>query len=344
MLAPVDHTDQSRRRMFKTLLWVTMCFGVLFSVFNATRGLWLLVGIEVVYTALALYMLVVVERTRHLKALTIIYLIPFLGVMMATLANPDTSVGIFAWIQTIPIILYLLLGMRLGLIGSLIFVSLGLYLYTQHYTEKNPSDSIGFLLDIGMATLAITIFSHTYEYTRAQTEKRLIELISTDYLTGLANRSKLTEIFCRERAHAQRNQWPLALVYLDIDHFKQINDRFGHEAGDMALRHFASVLSQRLRTTDLLCRLGGEEFAALLPNTSAAQAAAIAEALREHLASSPMMVDGTPLQMTLSAGVATFGQDGERLDELMNAADKRTYAAKRAGRNQVVSAEASVPA
>ncbi|OLU26281.1 GGDEF domain-containing protein [Pseudomonas sp. PA15(2017)] len=340
MLAPVDHSDQSRRRMFKTLLWVTMCFGVLFSVFNATRGLWLLVGIEVIYTLLSLYMLVVVERTRHLRTLTIVYLIPFLGVMMATLANPNTSVGIFAWIQTIPIILYLLLGLRLGLIGSILFVSLGLYLYTQHYAEKNPGDSLGFLLDIGMATLAITIFSHTYEHTRAQTEKRLMELISTDYLTGLANRSKLTEIFARERAHAQRNDTPLALVYLDIDHFKQINDRFGHETGDQALRHFASVLSQRLRTTDLLCRLGGEEFAALLPNTTAAQASAIAEELRERLASTPMVVSGTPMQMTLSAGVANLGQDGERLDELMNAADKRTYAAKRAGRNRVVSDEA----
>ena len=341
MLAPVDHTDQSRRRMFKTLLWVTMCFGVLFSIFNATRGLWLLVGIEVIYTLLSLYMLVVVERTRHLRALTIAYLVPFLGVMMATLANPNTSVGIFAWIQTIPIILYLLLGLRLGLVGSILFVSLGLYLYTQHYTEKNPSDSIGFLLDIGMATLAITIFSHTYEHTRAQTEKRLIELISTDYLTGLANRSKLTEVFARERGHAQRNDAPLALVYLDIDHFKQINDRFGHEIGDQALRHFATVLSQRLRATDLLCRLGGEEFAALLPNTTAAQAAGVAEELRECLASTPLYVRGTAMQMTLSAGVASLGQDGERLDELMNAADRRTYAAKRAGRNQVVSNEAA---
>ncbi len=340
MLATVDHHDQSRRRMFKTLLWVTLCFGALFSIFNATRGLWLLVGIEVVYTLLSLYMLVVVERTRYLRALTIVYLIPFLGVMMGTLANPDTSVGIFAWIQTIPIILYLLLGLRLGLIGSVLFVSLGLYLYTQHYTEKDPSDSLGFLLDIGMATLAITVFSHTYEHTRGQTEKRLLELISTDYLTGLANRAKLTEVFARERAHARRNQAPLALVYLDIDHFKQINDRFGHETGDEALRHFADVLSQRLRATDLLCRLGGEEFAALLPNTSAAQAARIAEALRERLASTPLDVKGTPMQMTLSAGVASLGQDGERLDELMNAADRRTYAAKRAGRNRVVSGEA----
>ncbi|UCJ16041.1 GGDEF domain-containing protein [Pseudomonas sp. MM211] len=341
MPQPLDHSDQTRRMMLRTLLWVTMCFGVLFSIFNATRGLWLLVSLEVVYTLLSLYMLMVVERTRHLRALTIIYLIPFLSVMMLTLANPHTSVGIFAWIQTIPIILYLLLGLRLGLIGSLFFVSLGLYLYTQHYAEKDPMDNLGFMLDIGLASLAITIFSHTYERSRVITERRLIELISTDNLTGLANRSKLAEVFHRERNHARRNDTPLALVYLDIDHFKQINDRFGHEAGDQALCHFATVLSQRLRATDLLCRLGGEEFAVLLPNANAAQAAAIAENLRERLAGMPVELKGTPLQMTLSAGVANLGQDGERLDELMSAADRRTYAAKRAGRNQVVSDEAT---
>lgn len=328
--------------MLKALLWVTMCFGVLFSIFNATRGLWLLAGLELIYTLISLYMLMIIDRTQRLRVVTIIYLIPFLTVMMFTLANPHTSVGIFAWIQTIPIILYLLLGLRLGLIGSLLFVSLGLYLYTLHYAEKDPMDNLGFLLDIGLATLAITIFSHTYEHTRAITERRLIELISTDYLTGLANRSKLAEVFQREHNHARRNGAPLALVYLDIDHFKQINDRFGHEAGDQALNHFATVLSQRLRATDLLCRLGGEEFAALLPNTTAEQATMIAEKLRERLASTPVELKGTPMQMTLSAGVANLGRDGDRLDQLMNAADRRTYAAKRAGRNQVVSDEAAV--
>ncbi|KIQ04349.1 MULTISPECIES: GGDEF domain-containing protein [Pseudomonas] len=344
MPKPLDHSDQTRRVMLKALLWVTMCFGVLFSIFNATRGLWLLAGMELAYTLVSLYMLLIIDRTQRLRALTIIYLVPFLTVMMFTLANPHTSVGIFAWIQTIPIILYLLLGLRLGLIGSLVFVSLGLYLYTLHYADKDPMDNMGFLLDIGLATLAITIFSHTYEQTRAITERRLIELISTDNLTGLANRSKLAEVFHRERNHARRNHTPLALVYLDIDHFKQINDRFGHEAGDQALQHFAAVLSQRQRATDLLCRLGGEEFAALLPNTSAQQAAVIAEELRERLASTPMELNDAPLQMTLSAGVASLGADGDRLDELMNAADRRTYAAKRAGRNQVVADELQVSA
>ena len=99
-------------------------------------------------------------------------------------------------------------------------------------------------------------------------DRRLTEQATTDALTGLPNRLKLTEVFERERAHALRSGTPLALVFLDIDHFKQINDRFGHEVGDSALTHFATVLAQRLRINDLFCRLGGEEFALLLPGST----------------------------------------------------------------------------
>lgn len=229
--------------------------------------------------------------------------------MMFTLVSSETSVGIFAWIQTIPIILYLLLGLRLGLIGSLLFVSLGLYMITRHQAEKSQVDDLGFVLDIGLATLAITIFSHTYERTRVLTEQRLIELVTTDHLTGLANRAKLAEVFQRESECALRNGSPLALVYLDIDHFKQINDRFGHDAGDQALCHFAGILTKRLRATDLLCRLGGEEFAALLPGARAEQAMLIAETLREHLAATPLELSDQQLNMTLNAGVAVFGSN-----------------------------------
>ena len=325
--------------MLKSLLWVTLCFGLFFVPFNASRGHWLIAAVELAYTLISLVLLLTVDRTRRLRALTIVYLVPFFAVMMFTIASPQTSVGIFAWIQTIPIILYLLLGLRLGLIGSLLIVGIGLYLFSQSYGQKSITDEVGFLLDIGLATLAVAVFSHTYERARSLAEERLIELVTTDYLTGLANRAKLAEVFQRERDHARRNGTPLALVYLDIDHFKQVNDRFGHEAGDQALIHFANTLSQRLRATDLLCRLGGEEFAALLPNTNAEQATAIAEALRERLASTPLQLDDNQHGMTLSAGVAVMGEDGSRLDALMNAADRRTYAAKRAGRNRVVSAD-----
>ncbi|MCY1287415.1 diguanylate cyclase (GGDEF) domain protein [compost metagenome] len=330
-----EHSDQHRRLVLKALLWLTLFGGVFFSAVNVLRENWVLAVLEFSYSLISLYSLLVINRTENLRTLTLIYLVPFFTLMMVILFQPRTSFSVFAWIQTIPIIFYLLLGLRLGLWGSLLFIGIGLFAFSQRFTSDNPVTNILILANLGAASLAVTLFSHIYERSRLRNEQRLTELATTDNLTGLANRMKLAEVFERERSHAQRNRTPLALVFLDIDHFKQINDRFGHKTGDKALCHFARVLSQRLRSGDLFCRLGGEEFAVLLPNTSAEQAAAIGQSLCERLAATPLPLEEGTLPMTLSAGVANYGQDGEQLDELMQAADRRTYSAKRAGRNRV---------
>lgn len=330
------NNDQHRRLVLKALLWVTLCAGVYFSILNALNDYWLLAILEFGYAGVSLYMLKVIDRTQHLQTLTTIYLIPFFTIMMVILFQPHVSFMTFAWIQTIPIIFYLLLGLRAGFWGSLLFIGIGLFAFARRYATDDRGLNLMLVSDIGLASLAVMLFSHIYERSRLLNERRLTELATTDSLTGLANRMKLSEVFERERAHAARSGKPLALVFLDIDHFKLINDRFGHEAGDQALRHFASVLTQRLRVTDLFCRLGGEEFAVLLPGSNAEQAATIAEALRERLAESALLLADGSLHMTLSAGVACLGEDGEHLDELMQAADRRTYAAKSAGRNQVI--------
>ncbi|WP_454255638.1 GGDEF domain-containing protein [Pseudomonas sp. Marseille-Q8238] len=343
MSRPHEHSDQHRRLVLKALLWLTLVGGVFFSVGNILRDNWLVASLELLYAGVSLYSLLIINRTENLRILTIVYLVPFFTLMMVILFQPGTSFSVFAWIQTIPIIFYLLLGLRLGLWGSLLFIGIGLFAFGQRFTSEDQVGNILILADLGVASLAVTLFSHIYERSRLRNEQRLTELATTDALTGLANRVKLAEVFDRERNHALRNGTSLALVFLDIDHFKQINDRFGHTTGDKALCHFADLLSQRLRANDLFCRLGGEEFAVLLPNTGGALAANVAENLRERLATNPMQMDDGILPMTLSAGVACFGEDGEHLDELMQAADRRTYAAKRAGRNQIITTDAAEP-
>ena len=223
--------------------------------------------------------------------------------------------------------------------GSIVFVGVGLFVFSQRFSSDELLQNVEIIANLGLASLAVMIFAHIYERSRLLNEQRLTEQATTGSLTSLPNRLKLAEVFERERAHALRNGTPLSLVFVDIDHFKQINDRFGHEVGDRALVHFAKVLAQRLRVNDLFCRLGGEEFAVLLPGSKAAQAREIAESLRERLVAQSLTVDETTLHMTLSAGVACFGVDGQSLDELMLAADRRTYAAKRAGRNRVITRE-----
>jgi diguanylate cyclase (GGDEF)-like protein len=337
-------TEQHRRQVLKALLWITLSGGLFFSVVNLLHDNWLLAGLEIAYAGVSLYLLNIIDRTRNLQRLTALYLLPFFSIMIVALAQTTTTFAVFAWIQTIPIICYLLLGLRLGMYGSILFVGIGLFVFSRRFSSDELLANVEIVANLGLSSLAVMIFAHIYERSRLLNEKHLTEQATTDALTGLPNRLKLAEVFERERAHALRSGKPLALVFIDIDHFKQINDRFGHDVGDRALAHFAKVLAQRLRINDLFCRLGGEEFAVLLPGSTAWQARDIAESLRERLAAQPLSVDDSPLQMTLSAGVACFGVDGQSLDELMLAADRRTYAAKRAGRNRVISRENMQPA
>ncbi|PCC98849.1 GGDEF domain-containing protein [Halopseudomonas pelagia] len=334
----LETSQQHRRLVLKALLWLTVGGGLVFGAVNVGREMWLLAGLEIIYALFALSLLRIVDTTPHLRMWTLIYLFPFFALMTFALVLPRTSFTVFAWIQTVPIICYLLLGLRGGLWMSLGFLSLGVVAFNYRYMTDDSWLNIMVAANVGLSSAAILLFSHIYERSRVANEARLLELASTDTLTGLANRMKLAEVFQRERSHALRDNNPLSLIILDLDHFKHVNDQFGHEGGDRALRHIAQLLPQRLRDTDLFCRLGGEEFAVLLPGADLAQAAERANKLRELLAEHPPQIAEASQVMTFSAGVATLGEDGQSLDSLMVIADRRMYEAKGGGRNQVVAA------
>lgn len=159
------------------------------------------------------------------------------------------------------------------------------------------------------------------------------EAACTDPLTGALNRRGFDKASGRELARARRNGTPLAIVHIDLDDFKQLNDTFGHQAGDLALRQLVSVLQRAMRPSDVLCRFGGEEFILMLPETSQPAATqVVSRFLREF---STRTVPGTGRAMTFSAGVVAPRFD-ESLDDAIQRADAATYAAKRAGKNCVV--------
>jgi len=157
----------------------------------------------------------------------------------------------------------------------------------------------------------------------------------TDELTGLANRRSFRESLDTELLRAERFGNGLALIVADLDDFKDVNDRFGHQAGDEVLRAFAEVLSGRIRGIDQAARLGGEEFAILLPETDALGASALAENLRVALAEVAVTVGEHEVHITASFGVAAF-PESHSADELMTAADLALYSAKRHGKDRVV--------
>lgn len=165
-------------------------------------------------------------------------------------------------------------------------------------------------------------------------ERELARLATTDSLTGAANRRHFMELAEREVLRAHRYKHPTCLLALDVDHFKSINDTRGHAAGDDALQRLVGALRHQLRQTDILGRMGGEEFLVLLPETTAKDAMDIAERLRHAIAQLVVHSPGQPFRMTISVGVAEQAGN-ETLQRLIIRADMALYAAKRAGRNRV---------
>lgn len=172
---------------------------------------------------------------------------------------------------------------------------------------------------------------------REELAGKLTELASTDSLTGSATRRRLTELAEHERRRCFRDSKPLSLVVTDIDRFKAINDSFGHAAGDAALVEFVARLRRELRDSDVVGRMGGEEFAILLPDSDLGHSERVAERLRAAIAGTPIRWQGLDLALTSSFGVAQLGGTDDTLDALFSRADKALYSAKRAGRNRVVS-------
>ncbi|WP_229455256.1 diguanylate cyclase [Massilia sp. KIM] len=156
-----------------------------------------------------------------------------------------------------------------------------------------------------------------------------------DHLTGLANRRAFFDAAEQELARSRVSPRPTAVLVLDADHFKSINDRYGHPGGDAVLQHLAAILGDTFREVDVVARIGGEEFAVLLPSTDLACAAVVAERLRASVASQPARYEGQAIACTVSAGVAASVDGAENVDQLLKRADQALYAAKRGGRNRV---------
>ena len=172
-----------------------------------------------------------------------------------------------------------------------------------------------------------------------ETNKELEALATTDGLTGLKNRRTFSAKLAEEHARAVRYHQPLSLLLLDVDHFKQYNDAYGHPAGDAVLRRVAEALGRTARDTDMAARYGGEEFAVILPFTDEAGALVMAERVRAAIADS----DWGKRPITVSVGIGTLSLDTPTPDSLTGCADRALYQSKEAGRNRVSHGNPSAP-
>src|SRR5665213_2339368 len=169
-----------------------------------------------------------------------------------------------------------------------------------------------------------------------------LEMAITDQLTGLHNRRYMSRHLDNLVSGAQKSGKPLAFLIMDIDHFKSVNDTYGHDIGDEVLRDFAGRISANVRGIDLACRYGGEEFVVVMPDTDFAFAMTIAERLRKSVEETAFVISRDPgkLNVTISIGIAASLRDGDTADGLLHRADQALYRAKREGRNRVVAAAA----
>jgi diguanylate cyclase (GGDEF)-like protein len=165
--------------------------------------------------------------------------------------------------------------------------------------------------------------------------EQLSEIAMRDELTGLYNRRYIMDVIGRQKALADRGHLSFTLCYCDLDHFKQINDRYGHQAGDRVLRDFAEVANSVVRSVDFVARVGGEEFLLVLVGADAAMAERVAERLCERTRYLAMVPQDPDYRQTVSVGVAAF-RPGERVEDVIQRADRALYSAKSQGRNQIV--------
>jgi diguanylate cyclase (GGDEF)-like protein len=218
-------------------------------------------------------------------------------------------------------------------------VSVVRIVFTLTLSQRNDLFQSGPFETLLLLSFQLLLIGLTFALSLMVAQRLFIELdrhAMTDELTGLANRRYFFIKGPEELKRAQRYQTGLSLIMMDIDKFKLVNDKYGHETGDIVLRRIASTIKANVREVDTVARLGGEEIAVLLPNTEAADAIKLAERLRSTIEAELYSNQDRPLSVTASIGVAYFDENITDFDDLLRTADAAMYKAKDLGRNQVV--------
>lgn len=247
------------------------------------------------------------------------------------------------WIFIVAPVSVFIHGLKRGLVDIAVFVlviSAVMFSPSHFFIAEHINYTNAFKLRLLYSFLTVTFLSALYEYSRERSLKQSIELSQKyqnlahfDPLTGLANRRFAMDALTREQARVARNNDSLSILLCDIDNFKQINDSFGHNAGDEVLVNLSSLFTGTIRKQDVLSRWGGEEFLFILPQTDLTNAYVIAEKIRKTVEDNPSVFEHHNINATISIGIAQFDTDSS-IDDIMKTADKYLYQAKSAGRNQ----------
>ncbi|RMF15969.1 MAG: GGDEF domain-containing protein [Gammaproteobacteria bacterium] len=325
-----------------------ICWAGMFTLAGiGTKAWWAghsLYGLSLYFFAAAMLLnLFIHYQTRNDNLFRNAFLI-IVGMLFAYLAatGGESNTGILWWYVFPPFVFYLV-GLKRGLLmmGLMALIILIVFNFPQL-----PFVRAEYSLDFQIRFLAsmsfLTTFCYVLDYSRRKTADELLNMARlyeqasrTDELTQLPNRRDMRQRLDQEYYRYKRHGRHFSVILLDIDHFKQINDTFGHDAGDFVLTRFAEIVNDTIRKMDAAARWGGEEFLVLLPDTSLVQALALAERLRENVEQARIRYKQTVIPVTTSAGVCSIGQTKD-LEALLKQADINLYQAKIKGRNRVI--------
>jgi len=261
----------------------------------------------------------------------------FLLEAVAFFSNGEDEMRIVWFALSIPAV-YLLVGTRYGLLltgVSIAFIFAANPLLPAPYSANAIITMVVAIGYISAFFFAFSSKSISFHHAMVLANQKLADLAAKDPLTGLYNARAYYALCERALMQARRSQAPFAMMFVDLDHFKRINDNYGHEAGDAVLRTVANALRLGVRQSDFLGRIGGEEFSAMLPDTDLEGAAALAEKLRQDIENLMPDIGGKRLPITASIGVAAAEAHAKSIAQIQSRADQAMYVAKREGRNRV---------
>ena len=320
------------------LLALMLCL----NIFEKKAGFAAILAVTLAVPAISLAWLWLRKEAGAGPLLLLVSGLMFMGLWLLLRTSASESSSLY-WLIIFPTMVMLSMGLRLGslVFGVYYLILLVLFLTPLSRLLPDPIDMpmrVRFLF----AMFGAFVFSWWAEYLRDSTRRalrrnmeRLEEEARTDSLTGLGNRRDFETAFAWVAAKFRRDLQPFALAIIDLDHFKRVNDTYGHEVGDKVLLHVAGAISRHIRASDRLFRWGGEEFTMLMPGVDDKAARMAAERVRMAVAAAPYRHKGTDIVITVSIGLC-FGDNCKELDDAMTTADRNLYKAKRGGRDRVV--------
>ncbi|RUO20206.1 GGDEF domain-containing protein [Aliidiomarina haloalkalitolerans] len=333
-LFPLVNSERHQRKLLRIVLVVLFIFSCVIGSLNVFAfGAYQIASFNFISAVASVGIWFYFRRTTNLVVASWLLITAVLFNLAAFMGTSKGAAYSIIWITVLPPLAFFLLGRRAGSwVTGIAFVATVAFIVFHLRPLSDVNFTTGAILNIAEVLLVLWLLFRFYEGSRSDAYRELERLSVVDKLTGIHNRSKLDQLLAAHIQLAARTDMPLSVILIDIDHFKRVNDHYGHLFGDVVLQQFVESICGAVRQTDEFGRWGGEEFLLLCPATSIQDAEALANKLRQIVSASVHTDNGS---ITFSAGVTSV-RSLVPSSNVIREADHALYAAKNAGRNRVV--------